>query len=533
MEARSRSELTSRRHELACLLAILALGLIVRLPQLHAPIADHLQAKQAYSSNKARNIARTPFNPMRLSLDLLDDQGRPMELAEEVPLYIGMLGAAFRLFGESEAWGRLLSILASLVAIAAFYDWATREYGVRVARAATLLFSVMPLFVFYGRAVMPDAWMLAMMLACAAAYRRFLDSGKTRWLILAALCGAFAPLFKYWALMILIVLADMARRAGGFRAWTRPPFLLLSAALVLPTALWTLLFFAGAPNPVHTGWVSGQPASPYFVFQNPGVLRDRTFYGALFSRFLARDCGPIAAALLAVGILAWTRRRFRDRFAPNSLLAWTAMGLLFYVALAPKLIDHDYYELMMLPAAAVWAALGWFVLVGDGASLLRRRLATATLVLAVGTGLPWAVGAMFRVDEGKVALGQSLKRHSPSGTRVVALSPAIAMIVPIHYSQRAGWTIPANELPGDWPARLARWYQLGARVVGLYFDAKTEPAQRASFQPLIDALPILEHRTGGHNRRSNNYEFEYIVLRLNDTDARRIAAQNGGAATRR
>jgi hypothetical protein len=500
------------------LFAVCALAIGLRLYHLGAPIADNLHAKQAYSSNKARNIARVPFDPMRLSLDLLDDTGAPMQLAEEVPVYISALAALFRIFGESEACGRLLSIAGSVCAVLAFFALARREHGRRVARSGTLILACMPLFVFYGRAVMPDSWMLAAMLGTAAAFRRYLDSTRLRWLLAAMVCGALTVLVKYWGLMIVFVLADMHRAKHGGRAWLRLDFVALNLAISLPTALWMLLVFAPAPNPVQNGWVAGQPPSPYLVFQAPGALTNRAFYAAFVSRLLVRDCGPITALLMVCGAIAVWRRTAPERLNRGALWRWTLMAIAFFVLLAPKMIDHDYYELMMLPAAALWASAGFCAILDRfqrfvsprRTGLLRAALVTSVVVVHS----PWVNGGLFRLEMGKFAFGLALARSTPPEARVVALGPPIALIVPIHYSQRSGWAVRAETLPDGWPDQLRAWRNQGARVVGLYFNHKTKPAQRQSYQKLIDALPILEHRRVDSGIAESR--FEYVVLRLED-----------------
>jgi 4-amino-4-deoxy-L-arabinose transferase-like glycosyltransferase len=502
---------------------LIAAGL--RCFHIDAPLADNLQAKQAYSSNKARNIARAPFDPMRLSLDLLDDSGRAVELAEEVPLYIGLLGAMFAAWGESVIWGRALSIAGSLIALVAFFDLTRREHGERVARVGVLLLACAPLFVFYGRAIMPDSWMLAMMLTTAASFRRYLENRKLRWLVLACVAGALTGLFKYWGLMIVPVVADMVWRDRGRLALFRLDFLALAASIVLPTVLWIAFVFAPAPNPVQVGWVTGQPASPYLVLQQPSALWNRSFYAAFVSRFLVRDCGPITAALLVAGVWLVVRRAVPVQFDARSLARWSVMGLLFYVLLAPKMIDHDYYELMMLPAAVVWASLGWLGCC-DGlakrAELTRfvsiRRLAgvsgSVVLALVVAVHSPWVSPGLFRLETGKVWLGNSLREATQANERVVAIGPGIALIVPLHYSGRTGWAVRATELPTDWPAQIERWRRLGATTMGVYFDAKTKPAQRASYQPLIDSLRVIERVNASDIASKRGEGFEYVVLSL-------------------
>src|SRR3974390_2967167 len=112
----------SRVDSRGLLAAILLLAALIRLPQITAPLADNLQIKQIYVSNKARSIARPPLNPFRNTLDFLDEHGERLTLTEEVPVYTGLLGLAYRLFGERDWMGRFLSLMGTLAAIAAYAD---------------------------------------------------------------------------------------------------------------------------------------------------------------------------------------------------------------------------------------------------------------------------------------------------------------------------------------------------------------------------------------------------------------------------
>lgn len=501
------------------LLLILALAAGLRLHHLNRPMADSLQAKQVYIANKARAIAGPPFEPLANRLDFLDDSGQRLMLVEEVPLYTGLLGLGYRLFGEQDAVGHLLSLLGSLVAIAAFFDLARREHGDPRALVATLLLSVAPLFVFYGRAVLPDPWMLAAMLACAASYRRFLDGDGRCWLAAACVAGLLAAGFKYFGLMVTLPLAEMTVRARGTRGLFGWAFLTLMAVMTAPIAAWMLFVFARYPNPVQSGWngTAQVEVMPYLIIQAPGLLLDKRLYAGLV-RFLVRDCGPINAALMALGVLAVARRRV----AIGPVAAWTVMGLAFYLLLGPKLIDHDYYELMMLPAAALWAAAGW-------SALAQRprlvRLAMPVLALAVVVQSPWVSGHLFGLESAKISLAEQLRVACRPGERVVVMGPGIALATVVHYTEREGWAVRARELPADWPQRLALYRAQGASYVALYFDPRATEAQRASFAPMIAALPRVSRDASGRT--------ESLVLRLGDAEAAALAALPRAGTTRR
>lgn len=508
------------------LVAILLLSAALRLHHLSSPMADSLLAKQAYVANRARSIAQEPFNPLRSSLDFLDADGRRMSFTDEVPLYHTLLAAGYRLAGERDWVGHALSLLGTLIALGAFFALVRREWADREAPIATLLLSIAPIFVFYGRAVLPEPWMLAMMLLAALGYRRYLDGDGRAWLAVASLSAMSAGLFKYFGLIVFVPLAEMAWRArGSWRGVLSRSFLGMLAGAALPMAAWMALVFFRTANPVQSGWVDGQ-ALPYFVFQSPGTLLTRGFYANFFGRFLVRDCGPVTLALIVAGVLGTLRSR-RPGGRPESGLirGWTALAIGYYVLLAPKFRDHDYYELMMLPAAALWATRGLRVL-GDRAGAMglpAPRLVMATLALALVIQSPWAAPALFRQDAGKLVLADRLRSLCPPGGRVVAIGPGIEFPTVIHYSGREGWPVHSPTLPEDWRIAVERYRRSGAELAAVYFEPKATAEQRASYAPLLRAFPVIERRTGLATRAGGSGEF--VILDLRDAD--RMAARGG------
>ena len=98
-----------QRTPLALLARALAFTVAMRLYHFHAPLLDQHHGKQVFIANKARNIAKSLHGAVWKNFDFL-------------------------------------------------------ETGL----AASFLFAISPLTIFYGRAVLPDPWMLACMLICAA-----------------------------------------------------------------------------------------------------------------------------------------------------------------------------------------------------------------------------------------------------------------------------------------------------------------------------------------------------------------------------
>ena len=406
-------------------------------------------------------------------------------MSEEIPLYSTLLAGGFRLFGEHDWVGRLLSLAGTLIALIAFYCLTRRHMPNSLALTATAFLAASPLFIFYGRAVMPDSWMLASMLGSALFYRTYLDTNQSRWFLLAALCGLAAGVFKYFGLMVVIPLAEMTRRAqGSWLSLFKTRFLGLIFVMAGPILLWMALVFFNSPNPVKSGWAEGH-VYPYFTFQSPLVLVSKGFYSALFLRFPLKDCGPITVVCMLSGIFLLSRlpqsqqQLSRAHWLQGSgfkalLGGWTVMGLGFFVLLGPKLRDHDYYELMMMPAAAIWASLGLNHIAKQfgPAYVPRRVIIFAVLSAMVIVQSPWTMGSLFHLDQGKLLFAKSLREASAVTGRVIAIGPGIEFPTAIHYSQREGWAIHSPLLPENWRKRLENYRHHGATLVGVYFEPK-------------------------------------------------------------
>ncbi|MDR3635949.1 MAG: glycosyltransferase family 39 protein [Isosphaeraceae bacterium] len=489
-----------RRLLLAALLAVAAL---MRLYHFQTPLVDQLYVKQVHVANHARNIASPSWNPLRFSFDFLDERGDRMVLTEEVPLYNGLVGATYSLFGEHEWLGRVWSLLATLVTILALYDLVRREFDVETGLVAAFLFAMSPLSIFYGRALLPDPWMTASMVLCVGAYRRYLDEGEQhRWLAAAALAGLSAAMFKTFGLLVLVPLADMAYRRGGWRAWFSPRFLLLVAAIVVPIAVWIVGVFVRVPNPTaHT---------TYFFWQSPGSLWHHRLYVRLTFGMFFNDCGPVATILIVQGILGALLGKERSR----PLWGWSAAGIVYLFAFAPKLMDHDYYELIVLPVLATWGALGWHV----AKRIVQRRIGTAvwtgaaTVALATVIQSPLIMKAKYDLEIGHVIVAERLKELcSPTG-RVVVIGQRIGW-PEVHYCGHQGWVEQCYILPRDWRERFEKYRSLGAEYAAVYFDPTVTPGQRASFQPLLAELPVVEHESGPWFRRKKTCEYYILDLR--------------------
>jgi hypothetical protein len=485
------------------LLGILLASGLLRLYRINAPVVDGFWDRQVAYANKSRAMAGPPFHLLNGSYDFLPESGKRVECTEEIPVYFGLLAVGYRAFGEQDWFARTVSLVGCLVALGAFCGLVRREYDERFALVATILLASCPLLVFYGRDVVADVWMIAAILLAVYCYRRAEDSHRLAWIIASGFAVLLAAGFKYYGLIALVPIAELAYRRHGLRAALHHELWLPALVAMLPVAWWMVAVFFATANP--TG------SFTYFFFQKPSSVGLLIY--CFFSRFLWKSCGPVLVGLMLAGVFATITRR---QPTTRCLWSWTFTGWLYYLLLAPAAVGQEYYGLILLPAAALWGATGWTWLFASTAtreqtSRFALRAGILVLFLAVAVHSPWIMRSRFRENRGMVLAGQRLNELcSPTG-RVVAGPQTPQPIV--HYAHREGWFWQDQAFP-DWSSRLAHYRDLGAEYVVVYFDHKTNDQQRQMYAPMLASLPVVEHRTGPNTR--SEIAYEYYILSLRD-----------------
>ncbi len=128
----------------------------------------------------------------------------------------------------------------------------------------------------------------------------------------------------------------------------------------------------------------------------------------------------------------------------------------------------------------------------------------------------------YELEVGHMVVAERLKQLCPPEGRVVVLGQRIGW-PEVHYSGRQGWVEQCLVLPDNWRQTFEKYRGFGAQYVAVYFDPTVSPAQRASFTPLLESLPQVEHRACPWFR--GHRPCEYYILSLRDAPRLLDAAQ--------
>lgn len=352
-----------------CLTVILLVSVLMHLKGLASPVLDYHYHRQCNTAAIGRSYYEHKLQFFHPRIDWMGSyDGRA---ATEFPLYMFLIGVLWPFF-LGELWGRLLAVLFSALTGVYLFRFLEEKLGREAAFYAGVLFSLIPLEIYFGRTVQPEALALLSTVAAFDHWERSLtpDRPPGDWLA-AVFFAFFAISHKLPYVFMLIPMAYLAWQKLGKMA-LRDAGVLLSFPLIgLGVYGWYHHAAGGAyVVPAHQGEflsLLDYKHLPYFVqFQ-------------FVSRFpeLAATYGGLV--LMFFGIREVVFRRKLVFFA-----VWFGAIAAHLIAGGRYTFSHEYTSLPLVPVNAAF--------MGEGLRLLRER---AWAVRRDMRGWAWAALAVL------------------------------------------------------------------------------------------------------------------------------------------
>ncbi len=480
-----------RRRTLLPLLAVLLLALAVRLPGVTRPLLGNFATKNVIHAMIARNWAtgRAPFT--RPTLDVLAG-GLPAWHLVELPLPAYAAGALWHALGGSlDAWGRGVSIAASVAAAGWLFVLVRRCHGPTVALAAALAWCLAPVSVVYGQAFMLEPAVAWCSLVAIDAADRFGRQPRARWLLLLALATTALWLTKIYLVVLIPVLLAAAAgalpspclepranseprpnskspslsavRANLSLKWRMAVVTTVLALALLPAVWWYAQVWqitaADSPERLRVFYSIRQSIA---VHSGPVAWWiEPTFWWHLLRDLATVVLTPVGLLLALAGV---------HRVGQHA--AWLAASVALVLLLPGKFHELNYYFVVVLPVWCLLVGLGWQALSEHIAR--QRRWALAGLLCGCLCSARYAINPGFvtpKTDQMLVAAGAAVDSRIPTAAQVVAIHGAAPDL--LYYTARQGWSL-APDHP-QFARRLA-----AARAGGAHWAVVTSTA---------DALP--------------------------------------------
>lgn len=303
------------------LIIISGIAVVLRLYHITYPVADWHSWRQSDTAAVARNFLRFGIDPLHPRYDDLSNiqsgkdnpQGWRMV---EFPLYQAAGAVLAKTFPQLslEIWLRLLTICASVGTVVVL--------GLLAGLLPAFVFAVLPYSVYYGRTILPDPQMVFW----AVFSLWLLRKNKT---VFAALAAALALLSKPMAAFLLL--------PSLWYLWKKPKNLvtygIIASVPLLLWRKWILQFPEGIP--VSTWLLNGN-----------GIR----FKGAWFHWLFATRLGDLILGF-------WGLIPLGMGLAGN-FFSWILGPMLYFIVFASGNVQHDYYQILIIPAVAVCAGVG-------------------------------------------------------------------------------------------------------------------------------------------------------------------------------
>ncbi|MGX6602948.1 glycosyltransferase family 39 protein [Micromonosporaceae bacterium Da 78-11] len=326
---------------------------------------------------------------------------------DKTPASLWFMEIAARIFGVN-SWSILVpQALMGVASVGLLYATVRRWYGPAAGLIAGAVLALTPIAVLMFRFNNPDALLVLLMVAGAYATVRAIESGSTKWLVLAGVFVGFGFLTKMLqALLVVPAYALAYLFAGPPQLGKRLGQLLLAGLAVVVSAGWYIAIVELVPASMRP-YIGGS--------QNNSLLELTLGYNGL-GRLSGNETGSVggggnsgcgetgllrmfdssqggqiswllpAALILLAGGLAITARRPRTDRQRAGLILWGGWllitGLVFSFMQG---IFHAYYTVALAPAVGA--------VVGMGAVLLWT--ARRTVVAAAGLAVTVAVTAWW------------------------------------------------------------------------------------------------------------------------------------------
>ena len=437
------------------LFAAIALGLMARVATFQSPLFDLHAWRQADTAAIARNFVTERFDPLYPQIDYRGNQ-RDGYVETGLELYAFTVAAIARVVGFSTEIGRLLSAFFFPFAAILLYRFITDRYGPGTALVGAAVYAVgLPLTLYIDRAFMNESLLTLLSLGALRSAQLYLGGRTLRPLIVLAAVTTLIAVIKPTYLIVWGPVLGLFAEKYGHRVVLRPELWVLVLLNVGAMAAW---FTHAHALFAMTGLTFGIGDKLF----DADLLLSFRYLSKISTRLIKDVLGPCGILFLIAGL--WEMRR-RHALAE---LAGLGAFVAYLAIVTVGNFHHNYYQLPIVPVAAVLMAVG---IVDTSERLVAQRrwsrfslyvtcaaMVAATAITTFGRSVSFH--SWYEIDPAVVFLCNETRAQLGPSERVVIVgskSPALLFCL-----DRKGWLLDGEEAR---PQRLAEILDEGPRTI--------------------------------------------------------------------
>jgi len=417
------------------LFLILIFGFVVRLYKINTPLADWHSWRQVDTASVSRNYVDNGINILfptyhdvsSIQSGYVNPHGYRFV---EFPIYNvlhALLAKNFPVW-SLEVWGRLVSIVCSVVSMVMIYVLGNKYIGKWGGVLAAFFFAFIPYNIFFSRVILPEPMATMFGLMALVAFSFYIERGKAGLLYLSGLTFALAilvkPFIAFYGIVMIYLLLDKYK----------PREILTNSKLLIN--LFIFVDIVLVPLFAWRAWIGQFPAGIPFskwMFNGDGIRFRPAFWRWIFVERLGKMILAVWGLPLFVVGASWIGKK---KYFIQAFL----FSMLAYVSIvATANVRHDYYQVFLVPAVSLACSAGVvYLLKAEGLSrFMSKIMVVLSIFLMVGIGF-YQIKDNYNINHPEIiAAGVEVDKIVPKDAWVVA--PYNGDTAFLYQTKRWGW----------------------------------------------------------------------------------------------
>lgn len=435
----------SRRWTIIVTLLVFLFIFSTRIPYINnCPCEQGDYWRQSDTESIARNFVEDRFNIFFPQFNYDGEKPNYIQLEFQITTFI--IAILYKAFGYYYFLARLVPILFFLGSSIYIYLIGKKYYGNEAGWFAAIAYSIMPMNIFFTRAIMPESAALFFFTGAFYYFIKWYDDEKIVSLFISAIFTCLSISQKTPTVFIGLAMIFMLIKKYRFK-------------FLAKWELWAFAFISLIPNLLYFLW-SKQIAEYAFV-SNIGLLHIVPKSGKAFLQMESYTFAAVEmATAISLGLVPLVIIGLLDMECKKDypLLFWTIAMLLEVIAVA-SVIELRYYFIFITPIAALWTG-----------KTLGRLVKSRKTVIAIFFGLSiitlWNyIGAdsFFKEKDNILKQAAIIERYTNKDDLIVigTMEPAL-----LNQSMRSGWRANIKyyeEIPNGVEAEIEYYIKKGAK----------------------------------------------------------------------
>jgi hypothetical protein len=429
------------------LIFVLACGFLARLYRFDNPIADWHSWRQADTSSVSRNFAKDGFDLLHPRMDNISNVQSGLENPQgyffvEFPIYNALQAGLFKFVGifTLEEWGRLISISGSTVTALLLYLLITKHSNKKIGMFTAFFYALTPFNIYFGRTILADTSMVTATIAGIYFFDKWLDLYKTKYkkkqylyYFLSLLFTTTALLLKAYAIFFVLPMVYLAFKKFGWGVFKKWQLWLFAIVSVAPLAWWRVWM---------TQFPEGIPANKWLFNGNGIRFRPSFFRWIFYERLTVLISGYLWIVFVVVGLVQIKKLKEWPFF-----VSFFVSSLLYVFVFATGNVQHDYYQILIMPSVAILMAIGSYILFNWSYKKAPVGKVVLVLCLFIGFYFSWMqVRDFFNINNRSIIVaGEAVDKLTPPDAKIIANYNGDSSL--LYQTKRKGWASFEKPIP--------------------------------------------------------------------------------------